>query len=98
MSLDDALPKEAVLVQVYGIVQGVGFRYAAQAQARKLGVVGWVKNCHDGSVEVYAEGNPAKLSKLISWLHHGPPAATVDRVQLTRVRPIGSFHRFSIEY
>ncbi len=89
---------EAIHAHVVGIVQGVGFRYATQAQARKLGVVGWVRNCHDGSVEVYAEGNATQLSQFIAWLHHGPSAAVVERVQVTNVRPIGTFQRFSIEY
>ena len=42
---------------VTGQVQGVGFRYFTQRTARDLGVFGVVRNCIDGSVEIYAQGD-----------------------------------------
>jgi acylphosphatase len=65
---------------VAGQVQGVGFRYAAMAQARRLGLTGWVANLPDGSVEGVAAGADAALAQFRDWLQRGPPAARVQRV------------------
>lgn len=50
-------------VHVYyrGMVQGVGFRYAAERSAVALGIKGWARNRDDGSVEVMCEGPEAQL-------------------------------------
>lgn len=65
---------------VSGRVQGVGYRYAAQQTARRLGVSGWVRNLSDGRVEVYACGDAQALGALESWLRHGPAGAEVTAV------------------
>jgi acylphosphatase len=65
---------------VVGRVQGVWFRGTTQDQARQLGLSGWVRNCEDGSVEAVACGSREALDKFRSWLHRGPRAARVDRV------------------
>jgi acylphosphatase len=67
-------------LRVEGRVQGVGFRDACVRHARKLGVDGWVRNRHDGSVEVMARGSAAAITELEAWLHRGPSPARVDRV------------------
>ena len=41
---------------VTGRVQGVGFRWFVEREARLIGVGGWVRNCDDGAVEVLASG------------------------------------------
>ncbi|MGH8482425.1 MAG: acylphosphatase [Nevskiaceae bacterium] len=66
---------------VSGQVQGVGFRYSAMAQARRLGLTGWIGNRDDGGVEGLACGNDVALARLREWLQHGPPAARVERVE-----------------
>jgi len=66
---------------VSGRVQGVGFRYAAMAQARRLGLSGWVGNRDDGAVEGLACGDDGSLARLRDWLAQGPPAARVERVE-----------------
>ena len=69
----------AIRVQVYGRVQGVGFRYHTRNQAVALHLAGWVKNMHDGSVTVQAQGNAQHLTQLLEWLHQGPPHCRVER-------------------
>ncbi|MFO7689553.1 MAG: acylphosphatase [Cryobacterium sp.] len=68
---------------VRGQVQGVGFRYFTQRQARRLGLTGFVRNRLDGSVEVAVQGPPAAVATLLRWLHAGPPSAVVESVTLT---------------
>jgi acylphosphatase len=65
---------------VSGQVQGVGFRYSAMAQARRLGLTGWVANLPDGSVEGVAAGPDEALHQFRDWLRRGPPAARVKGV------------------
>jgi len=69
-----------VRLVVEGRVQGVGFRYATAEQARRLGVLGWVRNTSAGAVEIVAEGDPAEVDALYDWCRVGPPAARVARV------------------
>ncbi|WP_292972187.1 acylphosphatase [Pantoea sp. UBA4549] len=68
-------------IRVYGMVQGVGFRYYTQQQAQTLGLTGHARNLPDGSVEVLACGNEQQVGTLISWLQAGGPhSARVDNV------------------
>jgi len=70
-------------LHITGRVQGVAFRASTVATARALGLSGWVANRADGSVEAVAEGDDAAVTALVRWCHYGPPAARVDRVDVT---------------
>jgi acylphosphatase len=83
---------------VTGKVQGVSFRHYTSLKARELGLVGWVGNRSDETVEVLAEGDEEKLKSLARWLHHGPPDAEVDSVEITWDEPSGEFTSFKISY
>ena len=48
-----------------GKVQGVGFRFTAESVAVELGLTGWVKNLHDGRVEVTCEGPEEKVKEFL---------------------------------
>ena len=71
-----------VKVLVYGIVQGVGFRYFTQQEAHRLGLSGHATNLADGSVEVVAQGESKAVDKLIEWLKSGPRTASVDSIEV----------------
>ncbi len=83
---------------VSGRVQGVGFRYYTAAQARRLGLRGWVRNEPNGSVTVVCEGNRAAVRAMLDWLKEGPPAARVDHVDARESEYRGQFRSFTIEY
>ena len=68
-------------VSIRGRVQGVGYRDAMRHEARRLGVTGWVRNRHDGSVEALVQGSPEAVDALMQWVHRGPPLAMVLRVE-----------------
>ena len=88
----------AFFALIQGRVQGVGFRYSAYHEARRLGLTGWVRNTPDGDVEVFAEGPREKLETLLKWLHRGPPGARVDSVRYDLRSPLGVYRDFSITY
>jgi DNA ligase D-like protein (predicted 3'-phosphoesterase) len=70
----------AVRVVVRGAVQGVGYRDATVRLARRLGVMGWVRNEEDGSVLAHAEGPGEAVEGLVSFLREGPRGARVAEV------------------
>lgn len=72
--------KETRRLIITGLVQGVGFRYAMVAQARMLGVSGWVRNRRDGSVEAMVEGSAAQIEEMLAWSRRGPAGSAVDNV------------------
>ena len=84
--------------RVYGEVQGVGFRYATVRAATAMGLSGHVRNAHDGSVEVVAEGSPEALERLEAWLRRGPPGAVVRRVDARHAPARGDLGSFTVAY
>ncbi len=83
---------------IQGRVQGVSFRYYTQKEAQRLGLTGWVRNQPDGSVMTIAEGTEENLHQFVQFLHHGPPAARVSRVDLTWQEASGKFIHFEVSY
>ncbi len=79
---------------VHGRVQGVSFRYFVIEQAQTLGLLGWVRNRWDTTVEVMAEGPSGRLISLLDALHSGPPAARVDEVDAEWLPASGEFTSF----
>ncbi|MDR2630319.1 MAG: acylphosphatase [Spirochaetaceae bacterium] len=98
MAIRNSPGSSAFFALVEGRVQGVGFRYSAYYEARRLGLTGWVKNTHAGEVEIFAEGPKEKLETLLRWLHRGPPGARVDAVRYDLRAPLGVYRDFSIKY
>jgi acylphosphatase len=72
---------------VSGHVQGVGFRYFAQAAAFRNGLHGWVRNLPDGRVEASAEGEAEAMMRFEQAMRHGPPHARVDQLEIEHTVP-----------
>ena len=79
---------------ISGQVQGVGFRYHFAEQAQRLGITGWVRNRRSGSVEAMIEGTPEAVEALLAWARLGPPAARVERVEVSAAE--GAFSGFEL--
>jgi acylphosphatase len=72
--------KVSKLMIIHGRVQGVGFRYFIQYNAKEIGVKGYVKNLDDGTVEILAQGRPEDVRKLKSIVIKGNGFSKVTRV------------------
>jgi acylphosphatase len=87
-----------VELKITGRVQGVGFRWATETEANRLGLTGWVRNTDDGAVEVVAEGDDAAIERFVSWCRGGPPGARVDQVRRRQLAVAGTLPGFRIRY
>lgn len=76
-------------IRVEGIVQGVGFRPFVFNLASRLGLAGTVRNDAEG-VTIEVEGDPGTVGAFLSELSENPPpAARIDGITSTEVRPLG---------
>ena len=82
---------------IRGEVQGVGYRFFAQRAAARHQVVGYVKNCDDGSVEAFAEGTASEVEAFKNDLATGPQWAVVDQLEEITLDPTGRYSSFRIE-
>jgi len=82
--------------RVTGLVQNVGFRWSAQAEARRLGVVGWVTNEED-FVSGFVQGDERRVEAFVLWLHHGPPQARVEAVVLAPAETLPNLASFLVK-
>jgi len=73
--------KTAIEFQVFGRVQGVGFRAFTAREARSLRLNGWVRNRSDGSVEGVAVGLEVNLTEFVDRLRRGPTYANVGSLR-----------------
>jgi acylphosphatase len=84
----------AVRLIIRGRVQGVGYRWWAQAEARRLGLGGWVRNRRDGTVELLAVGPAAAVEQLLDACRHGPSSSevtTLERLEANDDDGLGGF-------
>ncbi len=83
--------------RVQGRVQGVGYRWFVEREARALKLTGYVRNCPDGSVEVLAEGPEPVLEALREKLERGPLGSRVAGVEVSEA-PAASYQGFQITH
>ncbi|XP_038643302.1 acylphosphatase-2-like isoform X2 [Scyliorhinus canicula] len=92
---------KSVDYEIFGEVQGVFFRKYTEEQARKLGLVGWVKNTSQGTVIGQVQGAVEKVNFMMNWLKSvGSPMSRIDRANFSNEREISKldFDMFSTRY
>ncbi|MCM3109431.1 acylphosphatase [Lederbergia lenta] len=89
----------SVHVIVRGKVQGVGFRFFTQQLANKYHLDGWVRNLHDGNVEIHAEGKNSELDAFLEKLKSGTsPFAHVEQMIINTSDELKGYSSFKIKY
>ena len=83
---------------VKGRVQGVGFRYFCETLAKSLGVTGWVKNTHDGDVELEVQGKESSMDSFFDGVKKGPSFARVSDIQKNEITVQHHESSFTIKY
>jgi len=89
---------ERLTLKIFGLVQGVGFRYSVQKEAEKRGFIGYIKNLNDGSVELVAEGDKNDLKNFIQWCYNGVGLAQVRKIEEDWSEAVGNFDNFVISF
>jgi len=81
-----------------GRVQGVYFRANCQEKATELGLLGYVRNRRDGTVEAVFEGERSAIEACVEWNATRQPLASVDRADVTWETPTGEFTEFEVRH
>jgi acylphosphatase len=71
---------------VKGRVQGVNFRNMTKSFADKEKILGRIRNCSDGHVEIIVKGSEKKLGNLIAWLRSSPGFSKVEDIEVKKFR------------
>ena len=80
------MPDErSVRVRISGVVQGVGFRFATEQAALRIGVRGFVRNLADRRVEAVFEGATAQVEEALTFVGEGPLAAHVSDLAIEEI-------------
>ncbi len=95
--MEDMEKNIRIRVIISGRVQGVGFRFATQRQANKLGLSGWVKNKSNGDVEAALEGRSSSVESMVLWCYKGPVMAHVTDVKVKKEVCTGECSPFFIK-
>ncbi|MFQ6107333.1 MAG: acylphosphatase [Thermoplasmata archaeon] len=82
----------------HGRVQGVFFRANTESKARELGLVGWVRNLPDGTVESVFEGPRETIEKIVEWCKTSQPYAKVTEARVEWEDFRGEFSSFEVRY
>ena len=85
-------------VIISGRVQGVFFRVETQRAAQRSGVLGWVRNRPDGTVEAVFEGSQESVDAILQWCQEGSNLAIVENVDVSWQDFTGELSRFDITY
>nr|WP_300003037.1 acylphosphatase [Tissierella sp.] len=87
---------ERKVINIFGRVQKVGFRFSILQKARQMNITGCVRNLRDGSVEVEAQGAESEIEKFVEWCKKGPPYSEVKKIIIEDIEVIEDSNKFEI--
>lgn len=84
-------------IKISGKVQGVGFRYSCQQEAKKQNIKGYVRNMPDGSVYIEAEGKEPNITNFFHWCQKGPSISKITGIEVSESQ-ISEFKDFIVKH
>ncbi len=81
-----------------GRVQGVGFRFTAEAIALGLHLTGWVKNLPNGDVELLGEGPKDSLNRLMDKIRASALGKYIQKEKVSWEAFRNEFSDFRVEF
>jgi acylphosphatase len=85
--------REFKRLMIRGQVQKIGYRVWAERESLALGLKGWVRNRHDGTVELVISGPPPAVRTMIERCWKGPPLAAVESIDVEEASLLDLGHR-----
>lgn len=89
--------KKQICLLVSGVVQGVGFRSFTKRIAKKLGILGQVKNLSNGKVEIIAQGGEHLLDEFLKEIKKSSPGK-IERISLEKIEEMSNFNDFQVVF
>ncbi|XP_003216201.1 acylphosphatase-2 [Anolis carolinensis] len=92
---------KSVDYEILGRVQGVCFRMYTEEKARKVGVVGWIRNSREGTVTGQVQGPEDKVNEMMNWLANvGSPSCKIEEANFSNEKEISKldFDSFFTRY
>ncbi|MFA6268435.1 MAG: acylphosphatase [archaeon] len=88
-----------LLVNFFGRVQGVGFRFLCLRKANSLGLTGWVRNAPKFDlVETCLQGEKKKVDELIAYFKENPFNIHIEKVVIEEVSGAEKLNDFQVKY
>lgn len=96
----EQLFKSVTAIQIFyeGNVQGVGFRYSVRHIANGFDVTGFVRNLHDGRVELQAAGEAEEVRAFIDAIGQSELRSHIKKQSETSLANSPPFRGFEIRY
>jgi len=79
-----------------GKVQGVGFRASVLTLAKGYDVTGWVRNLHDGRVELSANGEDDEVDAFLKGIGESHLAGHIESESVVQTEPESGVRGFRI--
>ena len=95
VNLENAVRKAG---RAEGRVQGVGFRFFVQSNAKSMGITGWVKNMSDGSVTMELQGEAETVERLMAKIRKGNDWIRVTNYEVEDLPVVEGENKFAIRY
>ncbi len=92
-------PNEQIRAHIWvkGRVQNVGFRAYVEYKALHIGVLGWVRNIGQDTVETVAEGTRIQIDEFIEMVKQGPRGSRVDEARIEYEPLTGQLSGFTVK-
>ena len=92
-------PNEQIRAHIWvkGRVQNVGFRAYVEYKALHIGVLGWVRNIGQDTVETVAEGTRIQIDEFIEMVKQGPRGSRVNEARIEYEPTTGQLEAFVVK-
>lgn len=74
--------KKSVRIYISGNIQAIFYKAFVKENAERFNVKGFVRSLDDGRIEIFLEGNPEEVNKLIELSKKGPRHTNVKNFEI----------------